>query len=126
MANQFLPGYQSRVGAKIYSIFDHSGPASYTQVTPGTTPVGGDLVNAIDLGMGGIERFESGLDTTAQWSVSAIPVSGGFGNAIPTVRLKWTALVTATVGGQAQTAGSEAAAATNLSTFNIRAGAWGV
>jgi hypothetical protein len=119
-ANQPLAGYPQPLGIKKEEVFDHAGPTSYTQVTAGATPTGGDVINATDLGFGGFDRVEGGTDATAQWSVIAIPVNGGSGNALKSYILKWTALVTATLGGQAQTAGSEAAATTNLTTFFVR------
>ena len=119
-----LPGYPQPVGEKYQEIFDHAGPASYTQFSPGASPTGGDIINALDLGFGGFDKVDGGYDSTGQFSIAVIPVGGGNGNAIKSYTLKWTAQVTATLGGQAQTAGSEAVAATNLSTFYTRLTAW--
>lgn len=121
--NTILPGYLMQLGDKMLMEFDHTGPTSYTQVVTGTTPTGGDKVNAADLGMGGFDEVKCMTDTTAQWTIRVIPLNGGYGNALPSVILQWIAAVTATLGGQAQTAGSEAVAGTNLSTFSTRVNA---
>lgn len=114
------------MGAKYLMVFDHSGPSSYTQVgSTGAYSTGGDKINAADLGMGGFDTCEpDAADATGQFIAYAIPLNGGNGNAIPSFVLKWYSLVTATVGGQSQTAGAEVAASTNLSTFNLRVKAW--
>ena len=54
--------------------------------------------------------------------MQAIPVTVSNANGQPatTYRLRWIARVTATVGGQAQTAGTEAVATTNLSAEIVR------
>lgn len=120
LGNTILPGYEMPLGDKLLLHFDHTGPASYTQVVTGTTPTGGDTINALDLGRGGFDNLDIMMDTTGQVYALAIPVAGGVGNAVPSVILKWFSAVTATLGGKSQTAGSEIAAGTNLSTFSVR------
>jgi hypothetical protein len=118
IGNTPCSSYPMPVGKKLENIFDHTGPASYTQFSTPTT--GGDVLNASDIGVGGFDRVEGSWDTTGQFSCVAINQAGGYGNALPKVILYYTALVTATVGGQAQTAGTQVASATNLSTFSFR------
>lgn len=120
LGNTILPGYEMPLGDKLLTHFDHTGPASYVQVVTGTTPTGGDQINALDLGRGGFDNCDVMMDTTGQFYALVIPLNGGNGNAIPSVILKWFSAVTATVGGKSQTAGSEVAAGTNLSTFSLR------
>jgi hypothetical protein len=122
VGNTILPGYVMPLTHSKYIIhFDHTGPASYTQVvTGGVTPTGGDRINASDLGMGGFDNADVMLDTTGQFYALIIPVGGGNGNAVPYIILRWFSAVTATVGGQAQTNGAEVVAGTNLSTFSLR------
>lgn len=128
MANTIVAGYISQLANKLLTVFDHSGPTSYTQAgIAGVISSGGDVINAADVGMGGFDTFETDMiDSTGQLFAIPIMTNGGSGNAVPSVRLVWYSRVTATVGGQAQTAQTEVAATTNLSTFNLRCRAWGV
>jgi len=120
LGNTILPGYPMPTGDKYLIHFDHTGPASYVQAVLGTTPTGGDKINASDIGIGGFDNVDTMMDTTGQFYALVIPVGGGGGNAVTSVILRWFAAVTATLGGQAQTANSEVVAGTNLSTFSIR------
>jgi hypothetical protein len=90
------------------------GPASYTVVTPGATPSGGDSIPASLFGVSeilGIE-FEGGF--TGNFMVVPIRISAAKWT------LQWRALNSNTVGGHAQTTGAEAVSATNLSAEYIR------
>ena len=118
LGNTTLPGYLTPFGDKILATFDHSGPASYTQFT--TPSTGGDKINAADIGVGGFDNVDVMVDTTGQFACYAVLNLGGYGNAVPSVILVYYSLVTATVGGQAQTVGTQVATATNLSTFSFR------
>lgn len=128
MANKILPGYTTPMGDKYLVVFDHSGPSSYTQVgSSGAYSTGGDVIaaNGGGLNLGGFDALEpDATDQTGQFIAYAIPLNGGNGNAVPSYVLKWYSLVTATVGGQSQTAGTEVHASTNLSTFYLRLKAW--
>jgi hypothetical protein len=121
LGNRPLPGYPMPDGDKYVSIFDHSGPASYTQFNS-TTGAGGDVLkaNGNGLNFGGIDGLNADVDTSGQWAVYPVNFLGGYGNSVPQVTLVWYSLVTATVGGQSQTAGTQAVAGTNLSTFSTR------
>lgn len=121
IGNTILPGYVMPLSRSKYILhFDRTGPASYVRVVTGTVPSGGDVLNASDLGMGGFDNVDTMMDTTGQFYAQAIPIGGDNGNAVQSIIFKWFSAVTATVGGQAQTQGAEAAAGTNLSTFSIR------
>lgn len=126
--NTPLAGYPMPLGAKYLTVFDHNGPTSYTQAgIAGVVSSGGDVINALDIGIGGFDVFESDMvDSTGQLYALVIATNGGSGNAVPSVRVVWYSRVTATVGGQAQTANTEVAASTNLSTFVLRCRALGV
>lgn len=125
-----LDGYPATIGYHMESIFPHAGPSSYTQVTAGTAPAvatGGDSVQALE---GGLKLFESvmnGVSDTGNFEVLAIPQARSDQTGQQTLKytLKWMALVTATIGGKAQTAGTEAAAATDLSAETVRLTAFG-
>lgn len=120
MANRILPGYSTPMGDKNLIHFDHDGPASYTRIVPGTTPTGADIINASDIGVGGFDNADMMADSTGRFYALAVPIAGGGGNAVTQMALVWFSLVTATVGGQSQTAGTEVAAGTNLSAFSVR------
>ena len=120
IGNRPLPGYPQQVGAKYQIIFDHTGPTSYVRYVTGTTPVGGDIIKATALGFGGFDNVDDTVDTTGQINAVVVMDQGGNANAVPQVTIKYYALVTATLGGQSQTIGTEIAASTNLSTFSFR------
>jgi len=116
-----LPGYPQSFGDKIATIFDRLGPSSYTQFS--TPSTGGDVTKAASGGynLGGFDWMSSGVvDDSGQIVMYCFPTNGGYGNAVPSYTLIFYSLVTATLGGQAQTAGAQIAASTNLSTFSWR------
>jgi hypothetical protein len=119
--NKVLPGYPTPIADKYLDIFDHTGPASYTQFNS-STGAGGDVIkaNSGGLNLGGFDSMQSAVDTTGQIMAYPVPFLGGYGNAVPQVTIKYVSLVSATLGGQSQTAGAEVAASTNLSTFSWR------
>lgn len=115
-----LPGYEMPVADKLLQAFDRTGPASYTQFAAPAT--GGDVLTANSGGLnrGGFDKVIGGVDSTGQIVAYAVPTTGGYANSVPQVTIVYYSLVTATLGGQAQTAGAQIAAATNLSTFSWR------
>ena len=117
-----LPGYPNQVGVKNQIVFDRTGPTSYVRYVTCTTPTGGDTIKASGGGLnwGGFDNIDDTADDTGQISAIAVMDRGGFGNAVPQVTIRYFALVTATLGGQSQTLGTEIAAGTNLSTFSFR------
>ncbi len=121
-----LDGYPGSWGYQKVAVFPHPGPASYVPITAtaGTIPAtGGDTVQAIEAGLKFFDKVDGGYTDDGCFSVVAIPVSSSAaqpGAPTTTMRLKWIAQVTATIGGQAQTAGSEAVAGTNLSAETVR------
>jgi hypothetical protein len=118
----------AQIGDKNVVVFDHSGPAAYV-VSGNTGPasLGNDIVNASDLGMGGFDTIETDeMDPTGQLYAYVQLINAGNGNMVPTARLIWYSRVTATVGGQAQTANAEVVVNTNLSAIFLRMRAWGI
>lgn len=123
-------GYPQPFGSKPGSLFPHTGPASYTQVTPGATPVtGGDVVQALEGGLKNLEYLAGGVDDTGRFFVECIPVTSSVttqnssstsGIPATTYRLRWIARITAAYGGQNQVAGTEAIAASDLSGLTVR------
>lgn len=109
MANRILPGYLMNLGAKIEMVIDHDGPASYNNT--GTFNTSGDIINASDLGIGGIEDVNSdGLSSDNLDFVWLEFRNGGNGNALPFIVLHWYVLST----------NVEVANAQNLSAKSIR------
>ncbi len=120
-----MADYPDSFGAHKGTVFGHSGPSSYTRVTVGPL-AGGDTVTAAE---GGIKFFDivcpTGLADSGQFYVRGVPPVGNPSTNVQAAhaaswKLQWISNVTATVGGQSQTAGTEAASGTDLSTQTIR------
>lgn len=121
-----LLGYPASVGDKQVSVFYHAGPTSYVQVT--RSPLAnGDTLQAADAGMKYFDKVNNGVTDSGNFEVISIPPAANAksttnpnGMACKTYVLMWISRVTAAVGGQNQTAGTEAVAGTNLSAENVR------
>lgn len=90
-----------------------TGPASYTVVTPGTTPSGGDSITAGLLGVQEILAIDFCGSRTGNFLVVPVRISAS------SWTLMWRAMNGNTVGTKAQTTGAEAVAATVLSAENV-------
>jgi hypothetical protein len=117
--------YPTSWGSSRASIWGTVGPASYTRITVGDAPVAnGQVVQAVSFGMKFLDFVVGGLSDDARWLVVAVPqkptVGANQSASATTYTLKWISQVTATVGGQAQTAGVEAANSTDLSSTTVR------
>jgi hypothetical protein len=125
--NRVLPGYPTQLGDKLLYVFDHTGPASYTSFVPGTG-AGGDVLFAQigGLNFGGIDFMDDSVDSTGQIQMFPVVYLGGYANAVPKITFVYYSLVTASLGGQSQTAGTQIVATSNLSTFSWRCRALGV
>ena len=110
-----LPGYPLQCGPKYVVVFDVTGPASYSRTTGIAVLATGSGIN-----MGGFDWAQVTEDTTNAFDVQVQMNLAGYGNATPSLILRPVSIATATDGGQAQTAGTEAATGTNLSTFSFR------
>lgn len=129
MANYPVAGYPQPVGAKYNIRVDHTGPASYVAYAPGTTPAG-DIINASDLGYGGIDSFGTGYagyDSTGTYFVIVKPAKTGFfpvGSANyaggPTTQCIVQWFTTTGGAGTFTPASTEVTAGTNLSTYTVR------
>lgn len=120
-----LDGYPDSFGSHRASVFPHAGPASYTQITAtaGTVPAtGGDTVQSIEAGLKYFDYLAAGITDDGAFLVVALPVTitNIVGGPSTTYKLWWISRVSALVGGQMQTAGAEAVAATNLSAEIVR------
>lgn len=121
-----LDGYPTSWGSSRASVVPHAGPSSYTQVTVGTAPAvatGGDTMQAVAAGMKYIDFIGVGVTDTGNFRVEGIPKARSglnSGQQTTTYTLRWIACRTASIGGQSQTVGTEAAASTDLSGEIVR------
>jgi hypothetical protein len=121
-----LDGYPDSWGAQRAAVVPHTGPASYTQVTPGTPPAvatGGDTMQAVSAGMKFIDFIGVGVTDSGNYRVEGIPKGrsgGATGQQTTSYTLRWIAARTASLGGQSQVVGTEAISATDLSAEIVR------
>lgn len=110
-----LADFPDSFGAHKGSVFSHTGPASYTQVTTGPL-AGGDTVTAVEAGMKFFDIvLATGLSDSGLYRVEAVaPVANPTTNKqaahAPSWRLRWVVVAT----------GSQVAAAFNLSGQTVR------
>lgn len=109
-SSNILDGYPQSMGDHVVSIVDHKGPASYTQITPGSPPTGGDQITAAEFGLKYIDMLWGGaLSDDGTYEVEGSP-----GIASAAEPSKWFLMwITANTGAQV-------AGATNLSARSIR------
>ena len=111
-----LDGYPDSWGATKASVLPHTGPASYTQLVPGTPPAaatGGDRIQAVSAGLKWIDFVVGGLSDSGVYRVETVPAgrSGGpQGQQKTYYTLRWVVVAT----------GAEAAALLNLSAEVVR------
>ena len=106
-------GWADTFGGKGYAPVDYKGSTSYVQ--------GGDSINPAIFGLQTILTLIASADQKAKFQAIPLPVQNG----ISPWQLMYVSTTTGTVGGQSQTAGTEAAAGTNLSGFTVRLSAIG-
>ena len=113
MAIRVLSDYPAPPGNKRWVICDIDGPTSYTAITTGTPPTGGQVVRAGDIGLQNIEWAQVSGSDNGQYDGTCY-VAAGIGNPPKAggtqFNLQW--LVAAT--------GAEAAGAANLSARSLR------
>ena len=107
MSNKLAGGYPTSIGSKVVSLVRHAGPSSYTVVTSGASPSGGDKVTASMFGLKTIDYLFAAFDETGVYQVMPVIAKNG-----PTtsVILRWYT----TAGGPPATF-TEAAASATLS-----------
>lgn len=119
-------GYPTSWGNTRVSLFPHAGPASYTQVTfnaAGAVITPGDTVQAVEAGLKYFDKVDGAITDDGHFQLQVYRSSllsqsnASLGPPMTFMYVRWIALVTATYAGQAQTAGTEAVAGSNLSTF---------
>jgi hypothetical protein len=111
MANKIISTRQ--VGNAYQVVFDHTGPASYLNVS--TNAGAGDVINAKDLGFGGFENIGfmgNGISQDGLAAAQLYPTLIGQGNAVPSVQARWFTYPAAATTGAL---GAEIANTTNLS-----------
>lgn len=111
-----LDGYPTSIGSSLLSVNGITGPASYTQITPGTPPAvatGGQQITARDFGLKYFDSVFAGLSDSGAYRVECIPgTRSGLGpkGATQTYRLRWVVVAT----------GAEAAGALDLDAEIVR------
>ena len=101
-------------GDEPYARVQWVGPSSYAQIVVGSPPSGGDPIAASQFGVNMIALVLAQSSYDGRWMVIPIRISDAKWT------LKWVSLVTATVGGQSQTAMTEAVAGTDLSSTSVK------
>lgn len=112
--DKILPGYPQAIGAKLQSITDHFGPASYNATTGDVYGVAGNQ------NQGGFEKVIGGVTLDGVYDVAVgFPTGTGAGVGVTSVVLTWKFATTGSVvslaiagAGSAQTPGSYNVAAT--------------
>jgi hypothetical protein len=110
-----LADYPDSFGAHRFSVFAHTGPASYTQMTTGPL-AGGDTVNAVEAGVKFLDAvIPVGLSDSGVYRVEAVaPVGNPSTNKqaahATSWRLRWVVVST----------GAEAAALLDLDGETVR------
>ena len=112
--SSLLPDFPQAAGARMMSIIDHKGPASYATLVTGSPPTGGDLLTAAECGLKFITAVSAQLSDDGQYLVDASSMAGG-GAESTQVRLIWVTAAT----------GAQVANATPLNARTIRLIVWG-
>ena len=92
-SNVNVAGYPTSVGSKNFFLWDHYGPASYTQYSA-SSPAG-DTINASDLGFGGLDEVNSSwaaYSNSGNYIVQVMPVQANdipAGSAGKRVAIQW-------------------------------------
>lgn len=68
-----LPGYPQAEGSKLGSVIEKAGPASYTAVTPGAPPTGGQVLEAKEFGLKYLESVTAGLSADGAYTAFFTP-----------------------------------------------------
>jgi hypothetical protein len=120
MANTNVQGYPTSIGSKTRFTFDHYGPASYVQYSASTGA--GDVVNASDLGFGGIDNAQvvwSGYSNSGNYIVQVMQSKASdvpAGGAAKRVTMQWFTVTS----GAFSAISTEASAATDLHAEYVR------
>lgn len=84
-----LPDYPISIGNRRLAVATLTGPSSYTAVTPGTTPTGGQALSASQFGMKYLESVTFSLDSTGAYTAYFSKASGA-ANAVTAGIVIWT------------------------------------
>lgn len=110
-----LDGYPTSIGNKVLSVFPHTGPASYTQMT--TNPVaGGDTVTfANEAGMKFADKLHGGKTDSGLYSIEVfLPAAN------PSTKLSAAPAKTAVLRWVVVATGAQVAGAVDLSAEIVR------
>jgi hypothetical protein len=116
-----LDGYPASTGYQMQSVAGIQGPASYTQITPGTAPAvatGGQTIYPNEFGLKYFDYVSAGLSDTGINRVECIPgapSNAGPSGACASYTLRWVVVAT----------GAQVAGAVDLSSEYVRVRALG-
>jgi len=102
--------YPKIPGDSPISAVDVAGPASYTVVTVGTPPTGGQTVPASTFGLQALDFVWAQGSNNGQYDVTVFPLPFTLGDSFPSVMLMWSVAAT----------GAQVTAATNLGAIAVR------
>jgi hypothetical protein len=105
--------YPQVPGSKLEVLTMVDGPSSYTQITPGTPPTGGQTLNAKDVGLGTIDFVFPGTSDNGTYIVYPIWTTQSAGvkpGQATSVQLMWITAAT----------GAQVSGATNLSGRSVK------
>lgn len=110
MAATVFADYPAPPGNKVEVVVNVAGPASYTAITTGTPPSGGQTLNATDIGLKSIESIgDISLSDDGQFTVYPLFISNP-SRPTSSVQLMWI-----TAAG-----GAEVGGGTNLASRTVR------
>jgi hypothetical protein len=88
-----LAGFPSPPGNKLVAIGEVTGPSSYSTISTGSPPTGGQTVYATDFGMVALDFAEGGASDDGQYGVRPIFPSNPNGP-VSSILLMWYTLAT--------------------------------
>lgn len=94
-----IDGYPQPSGARMESVIEKAGPASYVAVTPGVPPTGGQALQATEFGLKYLDQVTAGLDDEGQYLVFFSPGVAGNQSVASGILLWMTAANGIEVGG---------------------------
>jgi len=103
-----LPDYPISIGNRRLAVGALTGPTSYTTITTGSPPTGGQTILASQFGMKYIESVSCSVSDDGQYTAFWTPASASH-NGVTSGILGWTSF-----------GGSELGGATNLSARTVR------
>ena len=118
-ANKLFGGYPEMVGHHAVALLRHQGPASYTAITTGTSPTGGDSLSPPMFGLKWVENIIPATSEDGAYLVVPLLVGQG---ASQTILLRWFVMA----GGPPGALAEEVTTGVDLSAIHVRLQAIGL